>query len=122
MGSAVKQQSRLRAVATSIWFKLTVAVGIIALLVYFNRIDISVLTSLSETWPWLLAAFFLALPPFCIVAYRFRLILISQGICVPFAQALRWTMVGSFFDLAMPSSNGGDLGVWAPEVFQQAQL
>lgn len=104
----MKQHSWLRRVATSVWFKLAVAIGIIGLLIYFNRIDVTVLTSLSETWPWLLAAFFLALPPFCIVAYRFKVILTSQGISVPFKQALRWTMVGSFFDLAMPSSNGGD--------------
>jgi len=33
----------------------------------------------------------------------------SQGITVDFLQATRWTMIGSFFDLAMPSSNGGDV-------------
>ena len=33
----------------------------------------------------------------------------SQGITVGFLQATRWTMIGSFFDLAMPSSNGGDV-------------
>ena len=104
----LKQYSWLRRAATSVWFKLTVAVGIIGLLAYFNRIDITVLASLSETWPWLLVAFALALPPFLIVSYRFKLILSSQGIDVSFRQALRWTMVSSFFDLAMPSSNGGD--------------
>lgn len=104
----MKQRSWLRRVANSVWFKLAVAIAIIGLLVYFNRIDVSVLTSLSDTWTWLLAAFVLALPPFCIVAYRFKVVLASQEINVPFRQALRWTMVGSFFDLAMPSSNGGD--------------
>jgi uncharacterized protein (TIRG00374 family) len=104
----MKHHSWLRRVATSVWVKLAVAAGIIGLLVYFNRIDVTVLASLSETWPWLLAAFLLALPPFGIVSCRFKLILSSQGIDVPFRQALRWTMVGSFFDLAMPSSNGGD--------------
>ena len=93
---------------TSIWFKLAVAATIIGLLVYFNRIDVAVLASLSKTWPWLLAAFLLTLPPFWIVSYRFKVILSSQGFEVPFQQALRWTMIGSFFDLAMPSSNGGD--------------
>jgi hypothetical protein len=36
-------------------------------------------------------------------------ILRSQGIRVPILQAIRWTMIGLFFDLAMPSSCGGDL-------------
>ncbi|UOA09525.1 lysylphosphatidylglycerol synthase transmembrane domain-containing protein [Methylobacter sp. S3L5C] len=98
----------LRRTVTSIWFKLAVAATIIGLLVYFNRIDVAVLASLSKTWPWLLAAFLLTLPPFWIVSYRFKVILASQGFFVPFWQALRWTMIGSFFDLAMPSSNGGD--------------
>jgi uncharacterized protein (TIRG00374 family) len=93
---------------SSVWFKLIVAIGIIGLLVYFNRIDVAVFTSLVEKWPWLVAAFLLALPPFWIVSYRFKIILSSQGISVTFPQALRWTMIGSFFDLAMPSSNGGD--------------
>jgi uncharacterized membrane protein YbhN (UPF0104 family) len=98
----------LRRTVTSIWFKLAIAATIIGLLVYFNRIDVAVLASLSKTWPWLLAAFLLTLPPFWIVSYRFKVILSSQGFDVPFWQALRWTMIGSFFDLAMPSSNGGD--------------
>jgi len=108
MKSENEQHSWFHRSVTSIWFKLAVAVGIIGLLIYFNRIDVAVLVSLHETWPWLLAAFLLTLPPFLIVSYRFKVILSSQGIDVPFRQALRWTMVGSFFDLAMPSSNGGD--------------
>jgi uncharacterized protein (TIRG00374 family) len=104
----IKLHSWLRRTVNSIWFKLAVAASIIGLLAYFNRIDVAVLASLSETWPWLLAAFLLTLPPFWIVSYRFKVILSSQGIEVPFRQALRWTMIGSFFDLAMPSSNGGD--------------
>lgn len=98
----------LRRLASSVWFKLIVAIGIIGLLVYFNRIDLTVLTTLVEKWPWLVAAFLLALPPFWIVSFRLKIILSSQGIIVTFSQALRWTMIGSFFDLAMPSSNGGD--------------
>lgn len=95
-------------IVSSVWFKLGVAIGIIGLLVYFNRIDITVLASLAENWHWLTAAFLLALPPFWIVSFRFKIILNSQGIYVTFSQAFRWTMIGSFFDLAMPSSNGGD--------------
>lgn len=99
----------LRRTINSVWFKLTVAASIIGLMTYFNRFNFSVLASLSKTWPWLTAAFFLTLPPFLIVSYRFKLMLSSQSIDVSYGQALRWTMVGAFFDLAMPSSNGGDL-------------
>jgi uncharacterized membrane protein YbhN (UPF0104 family) len=105
----VRAQGRLRRTVSSLWFKMAIAAGIIGLLIYFNRIDFKVLASLRHTWPWLLAAFLLSLPPFLIVSFRFKIILASQGIEVPFLQALRWTMVGSFFDLGMPSSNGGDV-------------
>jgi len=91
------------------WIKILVAVGVVALLVYFNRVDTAALIGLGQTWPWLLAAFGLMFPPFVIVSCRFKIILHSQGIDVGFGQAVRWTMIGSFFDLAMPSSNGGDL-------------
>jgi uncharacterized protein (TIRG00374 family) len=99
----------LMRILSSKWFKILVAAGVVALLVYFNRVDATVLAGLDRTWPWLLAAFLLMLPPFVVVSCRFRVILSSQGIDVSYRQAIRWTMTGSFFDLAMPSSSGGDL-------------
>lgn len=85
------------------------AIAVLLLLVGFNRLDLNALTALGETWPWLLKAFVLMLPPFLIVSYRFQIILRSQRVNVSLLQAVRWTMIGSFFDLAMPSSNGGDV-------------
>jgi uncharacterized membrane protein YbhN (UPF0104 family) len=91
------------------WVKVLIAVGIVTLLVYFNRLDATVLSGLARTWPWLLAAFLLMLPSFVVVSCRFKIILDSQGIDVTTIQAVRWSMIGSFFDLAMPSASGGDL-------------
>lgn len=99
----------LRRVVSSVWFKLGIAAMVVALLFAFNRIDTDALLRLSATWPWLLVALALMLPPFAIVSYRFQVLLRSQGVDVTFREALRWTMIGSFFDLAMPSSNGGDI-------------
>lgn len=90
-------------------FKIAVAVAVIGLLFYFNRIDLSLLTSLLDTWPWLLAAFFCTLPPFFVVSFRFQLVLNQMGVKASYKEAFRWTMIGSFFDLALPSSNGGDV-------------
>lgn len=101
--------SLVRRIFGSFWFKLAVALAVLALLVRFNRLDLAALRTLGDTWPWLLLAFCLMLPPFAIVSHRFRLVLRSQGIDVSEATAVRWTMIGSFFDLAMPSSNGGDV-------------
>ncbi|KQP17270.1 hypothetical protein ASF45_27575 [Pseudorhodoferax sp. Leaf265] len=93
----------------SVWFKLLIAAVVMGLLFAFNRVNTGALLHLEETWPWLLAAFLLMLPPFAVVSYRFQILLRSQGVEVSFREALRWTMIGSFFDLAMPSSNGGDI-------------
>jgi len=99
----------LKRLVSSVWFKAAVAIAVLVLLVRFNRLDMRALTALGETWPWLLVAFALMLPPFLIVSYRFQIILRSQRINVSLLQAVRWTMIGSFFDLGMPSSNGGDV-------------
>ena len=60
-------------------------------------------------WNYFVLAFLLTLPPFWIVSYRLKLILLSQNIEITHRQSFYWTMVGSFFDLTMPSSNGGDI-------------
>lgn len=93
----------------SIHFKLIVAASVIVGLIYFNKLNFASVPILEARWPWLLFAFFLTLPPFLIVSCRFRIVLSSQNIAVPYSLALKWTMIGSFFDLIMPSSNGGDL-------------
>lgn len=90
-------------------FKLLVALGILGALIHFNKLNLSSIPNLETRWPWLLLAFCLTIPPFFIVAYRFLIILLSQNIIVPYHVALRWTMIGAFFDLMMPSSNGGDV-------------
>lgn len=105
----IAEKSRILRVLSSPWGKVSIAAGVIALLVYFNRVDATVLVRLAHTWPWLLAAILLMLPPFLVLSCRLRLILNNQGIRVSFCQASRWTMIGMFFDLAMPSSCGGDL-------------
>lgn len=96
-------------VLRSPWLKIGIAVVVIYALVAFNRIDMRLFAILSDTWGWLVLAFVLMLPPYAIVSYRFWVILRNQHIDVPFALALRWTMIGSFFDVAMPSNSGGDV-------------
>lgn len=90
-------------------FKFIVALGVIGALIHFNKLNLLSIPNLENRWPWLVLAFCLTIPPFFIVAYRFLIILLSQNIIVPYHVALRWTMIGAFFDLMMPSSNGGDV-------------
>lgn len=91
------------------WAKVLLAVGVIVALVAFNRIDLQSFSGLSKTWGWLILAFALMIPSYAIVSYRFWRVLGTQGIPSTFSQALRWTMIGSFFDIAMPSNSGGDV-------------
>jgi len=91
------------------WLKILVAALALGLLVYFNRIDPAAFSGISQRWPWLVAAFLLMIPPYAIVSYRFWLVLRIQGINATGGQATRWTMIGSFFDVCMPSSSGGDV-------------
>jgi uncharacterized protein (TIRG00374 family) len=101
--------SILARILSSVWLRICVAAAIIFFLAYSNRLDWRQILSIFPTrWPWLAGAFVLMLPPFLIVSYRFELVLLSQGLKVPFSLATRWTMIGAFFDLVMPSSNGGD--------------
>lgn len=96
-------------VLRSPWMKIGIAVMVIWALIAFNRIDMRLFARLSESWPWLLLAFVLMLPPYMIVSYRFWVLLRNQHIDVRFGLALRWTMIGSFFDIVMPSNSGGDV-------------
>lgn len=93
----------------SLFIKLAIALGAMGLLIYFNRLDVSMFRNLGEGWPWLVAAVAIWLPTYALVSLRFYEVLRMQDCPVSFKQALRWTMIGSFFDLCMPSSSGGDI-------------
>lgn len=91
------------------WTKVLFAMGVIVALVASNRIDLQSFSALSKSWGWLVLALALMIPSYAIVSYRFWKVLRNQGIDAEFPQALRWTMIGSFFDIAMPSNSGGDV-------------
>ncbi|MEJ8823987.1 lysylphosphatidylglycerol synthase transmembrane domain-containing protein [Variovorax humicola] len=93
----------------SAWFRISLALLVIAGLVQFNRINLATFAALGDRWPWVVAAFAVMLPSYAIVSIRFWIVLRNQGMNVPFKLALRWTMIGAFFDLAMPSNSGGDI-------------
>ncbi len=101
--------SHLLSFFNSLTFKILFAAAILYALIALNRIEYESFLQLSETWGWLLAAYLLMLPPYFIVSYRFHLILQSLEIDAGLKSAVRWTMIGSFFDLAMPSNSGGDI-------------
>lgn len=94
---------------TSSWSKVFLAVVVIYFLVASSRIDFKDFKIALQNWEWLLGAFILMLPTYFIVSYRFWIVLKNQNINVSFYLAMKWTMIGSFFDIAMPSNSGGDI-------------
>ena len=99
----------MRKFLSSMWFKSGFAIVVIACLFGFNRLHLENFASLERNWPWLVLALALMMPPYAIVSYRFWIVLRNQGIPVDRSTAIRWTMIGSFFDVVMPSNSGGDV-------------
>lgn len=93
----------------STWVKAGLSLLIVYGLFHYNRVDAQAFSVLVPNWRWLGCALLCTLPSYLVVALRFHQVLANQGIIVPFARALRWTMVGSLLDIVMPSSSGGDL-------------
>ncbi len=57
----------------------------------------------------LLVGLLLILPVFPVQAFRWWLLMRCRGMDVPFARAMRLTMVGLFFNFCMPGMTGGDV-------------
>jgi len=89
--------------------KVAFVAGILAWLIHQDRLRVSDLGELRHGWIWAVYAFLLFLPAFFLCALRFRLLLAALQLPGTLRQAFSWTMIGCFFDLAMPLSNGGDL-------------
>lgn len=91
------------------FLKLAVAASALWALIRFNRLDLEIFANLWHQWPWVILAVGLVLPSYLVVAFRLFEVLRIQALSARFGQCLRWTMIGSFFDLCMPSSSGGDV-------------
>ena len=87
--------------------------GIGAALVYWlvrtGAIDWSALTLLLERWPLVVIGAALVLTAFTLMAARLVLLCRPTTIRVSLADAVRLTMVGTFFSLVLPGAAGGDV-------------
>ncbi len=88
-------------------FRVCAGLFILALLYFSGRLGLGNFRHIPG-WGWVGVSFFLMLPPFLITAFRFRIVLSGVGMGCSFLKALSWTMIGYFWDVAMPSSSGGD--------------
>jgi hypothetical protein len=106
--NAQKSGSRAKRVLM-VLARIGIVAAILGYLMRTNRLQLGSLGALRYNWHWALYALILFLPQFFLCALRFRLLLGALKLPGTLGQALSWTMIGSFFDLAMPLSNGGDL-------------
>jgi len=90
-------------------FKILIAVLVLYFLYRFNRLSFSQIEDAVNSPSILLLALLSVLPTYLIVSLRFKVILNNLGVAMPFRDCFSLTMIGSYFDLAMPSSNGGDI-------------
>jgi uncharacterized membrane protein YbhN (UPF0104 family) len=88
--------------------KLVFSLGLLWLL--YHRVDIGELRAqLADVNSWWLGAFFLALAANTLLsALKWRLLLAADGILQPVKRLFASFLTGSFFNLFMPSTIGGD--------------
>lgn len=91
-------------------FKFVLAGGLLYGLWAYDRLPLGELGDWDRySRPWLLGGTLLLFAPLAVVAFRWRLILSALGMRTTYRQAFSWTMIGVFFDTAMPGATGGDV-------------
>lgn len=88
--------------------KLILAVGLIAWLVSSGKLDFYTLKNLLEPH-WILIGLSIVATNWFFAAERWRGILQTQGFSMSSWQTMRLTMIGGFFNFAIPGGVGGDV-------------
>jgi glycosyltransferase 2 family protein len=107
-GDETPLRSPLRKVL-GIVLKLGVVAAILIYLIGSRSLEFHKFKTLLHGWHWVLAGFMLMLPCYFMGALRYHLLMGALGLPSTYSKALSWTMIGYFYDIAMPFSGGGDL-------------
>lgn len=89
--------------------RLCVSAVLLAYLVWRADLRAVWMTVGSADPLWLAVAFALHVPGYLISALRWQLLLLTQGIRVPFRYLLASYLVGTFFNQLLPTTVGGDV-------------
>jgi glycosyltransferase 2 family protein len=95
--------------ALGIFLKLGIVAAILIYLISSRSLEFHKFKTLLHGWHWVLAGLMLMLPCYFLGALRYHLLLGALGLPSTYSKALSWTMIGAFYDIAMPFSGGGDL-------------
>ena len=106
--AAPERRSRVRPLLLT---AVKAAVSIALLWILFSRVDVARLWSIARTasWPWLVLALALYFVMILVSAWRWGLLLVAQGIALPFRALTSSFLVATFFNNFLPSNIGGDV-------------
>lgn len=92
-----------------LFFKISLALGLLIWMVLSGKLDLKDLADRSKDWAWIAFAGVVLLPCYLLASLRFKVLLDGLDMPCSFGRALTWTMIGSFFNVALPSATGGDV-------------
>lgn len=104
----MKQGSRTRRYIL-VAIKLLVAVALLVWLARSGHLDLGVIRSAGEHWPWLLAAQFVFGLVQWLTAVRWRWLLQAVGVDCGILRVFQITLAGLFFNQVLIGSTGGDV-------------
>ena len=92
----------------SLPIRIAVSITLMYYLIRKSHMQTLVSTILSARWEWLGLAVFTVCSGIVISALRWKMLLDSQGIMMPFKKLFSFYMIGLFFNNFLPTSIGGD--------------
>lgn len=89
--------------------RLGIGVALLALLANTGVLDFRELGGLFREWPFTLLAILVTAIAVSATAWRLCILLRPRGFALSLGASLKLTFIGTFFNIAMPGSSGGDL-------------
>lgn len=89
--------------------KLSLAVVACVWLFRSGRMDLGLLAAIKSGWPWIIAAQGIFFASQVVAAYRWRLLLASQGVHYSLLESLRQITISWLFNQIVIGSTGGDV-------------
>ena len=91
------------------FLKIGFAVGIFIYLLSSGKVDFQKIRSALSEAPWIFLSLLAMGVSIVVTSYRWRLLLVSQGISVSFKKILKLVFVGHFFNIVIPGAVSGDI-------------
>lgn len=91
------------------FLKIAVGLGCLAVLLYFDFIDFSLLKEAGNAPEVVFTAFTCLLLTVFIGAWRWQILMRSLDVSISYSQSLNYTFIGQFFNVFLPGAYGGDL-------------